>query len=218
MMQIQDYDNEADWLEARKEFITASDAANYCNVNAYDPNGATNLWLAKTGIKPRPYIGDKPQVIMGNKAEDPVRQLFMLQHPEFTLIYNEYGLYVNDKTPWAAATLDGLLVDNITGDLYIYEGKTTTVRNKEGFKQWYDNGVPVNYIAQGSHQLMVVEEAKGIFFFCWQMIGWDMDSNLLERYKSREEMESNIETCRVMGQEMANNIEKGIRPIQKFIL
>ena len=218
MMEITDYANESDWLEARKRYITASDAANYCNVNHFDANGLTNLWLAKTGIQPRPYIGDKPAVIIGNKAEDPVRQLFMLMHPELELVYQEFGLATNDEEPWAAATLDGLLMDKTTGDLYVYEGKTTTVRNKEGFKAWQDGEVPINYITQGAHQLMVVNEAVGIYFFCWQMIEWSMDSKLLERSFTRVEMNDNIEYCRIMGRQMAQSIATKIRPIQKFTL
>lgn len=218
MMEIKPYDNEADWLEARKNYITASDAGNYCNKNPFDLNGKTNLYLAKTGIRPRPYIGDKPQVIMGNKAEDPVRQLFMLQHPELELIYNEFGLAVNDEEPWAAATLDGLLIDRYTGDLYVYEGKTTTVRTKAGFEHWKNNEVPINYKLQGSHQLMVVSEAKGIYFFCWQMIAWDMDSHLIERFYKREELEESIDLCRINGREMAYNIENRICPIQTITI
>ena len=217
-MNIIDFTDEKSWLEARKKYITASDAANYCGINKYDANGKTTLWLDKTGIQPRPYIGDKPAVIKGSQAENPVRELFMLNHPEFELMYNEYGLAINEDEPWAASTLDGLLIENATGDIYIYEGKTTTVRNGKGFKEWEEGSVPPNYLSQGAHQLMTVPEAKGIYFFCWQMCAWKEDSSLLERYFSREEMEENIEFCRISGRKMAENIKNRIRPIQTFTI
>lgn len=211
-MKILEYPDEKSWLEAREPYITASDAANYCGMNKYDKNGPITLWMDKTGLEKRPYIGNKEAVILGKRAEDPVRQLFMLRHPEFELIYNEYGLVVEESEPWAASTLDGLLVHKETGDLYIYEGKTTTVRNAKSFEEWNDDMVPINYQCQGSHQLMTVPEAKGIFFFCWQMISWRDDSNLVERFFSRESMADSIEFCRAHGRLMAKYIETKTRP------
>ena len=85
-------DNEQEWLEERRKYLTASDAGSYCGINPFDKNGKLTVWEEKTGRKDRPSIGNSEAVKFGKDAEDILRQLFMLTHPDWELEYNQFTL------------------------------------------------------------------------------------------------------------------------------
>lgn len=164
--------NENEWLNRRTTYLTASDAANYMNVNPYDENGRLHLWEEKVGLKKRQDISGKESVQFGKKAEEHIRALFMLQHPEFTLQYDKFGLYVSDDHPFMAATLDGLLLNNENAHHEILEIKTGTVRNKETLSDWMSGALPINYWCQILHQSECVKWACGIWVVGLIMVEW----------------------------------------------
>lgn len=137
------------WLEARRRGIGGSDAGAVIGVNRYRSN--VDVWAEKTGITPREDISDKPAVKFGKEAEQHIRALFALEHPEFSVNYHEFYMYLNDKYPFLYATLDGELTDD-SGRHGILEIKTATIQNAAGWSEWVD-GIPQSYYAQCLHQL-----------------------------------------------------------------
>lgn len=137
------------WLEARRRGIGGSDAGAVIGVNRYRSN--VDVWAEKAGITPREDISDKPAVKFGKEAEQHIRALFALEHPEHSVEYHEFYMYVNDKYPFLYATLDGELTDD-SGRHGILEIKTATIQNATGWSEWVD-GIPQSYYAQVLHQL-----------------------------------------------------------------
>lgn len=144
-------DAERHWKEARKNGIGGSDAASIIGRNPWKTN--IQLWEEKTGYCEPEDISDKPAVIYGKLAEDPIRALFMLDHPEYTLTYDQYGMIANDaRRPWLFATLDGELSD-WQGGKGVLEVKTTEIRRSQDWENW-DGRVPDHYYTQVLHQLL----------------------------------------------------------------
>lgn len=144
--------NRESWLEHRDR-IGGSDAASIVGLNPYRSN--IDLYRIKTGQIQPEDISDKPYVKYGTEAEQYLRELFKLDYPEYEVFYEENNMFLNDKYPWAHASLDGWLRDK-QGRMGIWECKTTNITNSTQTLKW-KNRIPDNYYIQVLHYLMVTE-------------------------------------------------------------
>lgn len=145
-----DAENREKWLELRKSGIGGSDAGTAVGKNKYKSNVA--LWREKTGIDVAEDISDKPAVVRGKRAERPLRELFEIDFPEYSVAYHEFGMYFSDENPYMFATLDGELTE-ISGRKGILEIKTTTIQNSLQWDEW-DDRIPDSYYIQVLHQMI----------------------------------------------------------------
>ena len=158
-MQVNDHitmyqlDSREEWLKARSGRIGGSEASSVVGLNPYMSN--TELWEIKTGRKQAEDIGDKPYVKYGHDAEPHLRKLFALDHPQYRVGYVDNNLFVNDRYPWAHASLDGWLEDQ-EGRFGILEIKTTSILQSMQKEKW-NNRIPDNYYLQVLHYMMVLE-------------------------------------------------------------
>ena len=113
-----------EWLKARSGRIGGSDASAIIGMNPYRTN--IELWQIKTGQLIPEDISDKPYVKYGTEAEQHLRELFKLDYPEYQVMYEENNMWLNDKYPFAHASLDGWLVDQ-DGRRGVWECKTTNI-------------------------------------------------------------------------------------------
>lgn len=141
-----------EWLQNRKR-LGGSDASSIVGMNPYKSN--TELWEIKTGRAEQEDISDKPYVQYGSKAEEYLRELFKLDYPEYEVMYAENNMWLNDKYPFAHASLDGWLKDK-DGRLGVWECKTTNILRSMQREKWKDR-IPDNYYIQCLHYLMVTE-------------------------------------------------------------
>nr|DAU15073.1 MAG TPA: Exonuclease [Caudoviricetes sp.] len=144
--------NRESWLEHRDR-IGGSDAASIVGLNPYRSN--IDLYRIKTGQIQPEDISDKPYVKYGTEAEQYLRELFKLDYPEYEVFYEENNMFLNDRYPWAHASLDGWLRDK-QGRMGIWECKTTNITNSTQTLKW-KNRIPDNYYIQVLHYLMVTE-------------------------------------------------------------
>lgn len=142
-----------EWLKARSGRIGGSDASAIIGMNPYRTN--IELWQIKTGQLIPEYISDKPYVKYGTEAEQHLRELFKLDYPEYQVMYEENNMWLNDKYPFAHASLDGWLVDQ-DGRRGVWECKTANIRQSIQKEEW-DHRIPDNYYIQVLHYLMVTE-------------------------------------------------------------
>lgn len=142
-----------EWLEARKSYIGGSDASAIVGMNPYKTND--DLWFEKTGKITPEDISDKPFVKYGNDAEPLLRELFKMDFPQFNVDYVENNMFINDRFPWAHASLDGWLTDE-NGRKGILEIKTTEILQSMQKEKW-NQRIPDNYYIQVLHYLMVTE-------------------------------------------------------------
>lgn len=142
----------AEWLEHRRKYIGGSDAASIIGMNPWMSN--VKLWEIKTGRFEQEDISDNPLVKYGTEAEEHIRALFALDHPEHTVMYEENNSWLNSEFPFAAASLDGWTIENETGRKGILEIKTSSPKTALQMNKWKDS-VPPNYYVQILFYLMV---------------------------------------------------------------
>lgn len=141
-----------EWLQHRSR-IGGSDAAAIVGMNPYKNN--VELWQIKTGQLIPEDISEKPYVKYGTEAEEHIRSLFALDFPQYEVEYIENNMYLNDKYPFAHASLDGWLTDQ-DGRKGILEIKTTNILQSMQKEKW-NHRIPDNYYIQVLHYMMVTE-------------------------------------------------------------
>ena len=143
-----------EWLQERRNGLGASDAGTIIGVNNWKTN--VELWAEKTGSREPEDISAKPYVQYGHQAEQHIRALFALDHPELQVIYDSpYKIIRSDEYPFIFCTPDGELQDaeGYRGGLEI---KTTEIVNSRQWAEW--NGrIPDQYYAQVCHQMLAAE-------------------------------------------------------------
>ena len=142
-----------EWLAARKHYIGGSDASAVLGMNPYKTN--LELWQEKTGIVQPEDISGKPYVQYGHAAESYLRELFALDFPEYEVGYADNNIWLNDRFPFAHASLDGWLTDQ-DGRSGVLEIKTTNILQSMQKEKW-NHRIPDNYYIQVLHYLMVTE-------------------------------------------------------------
>lgn len=173
-----------EWLENRKKGIGGSDAAAILGISPFKTN--VDLWLEKTGQKEPDDISNEEKVKYGHDAEDSIRKLFILDHPEYELFHNEFMILRSNKYPFLQASLDGELTEIATGRKGIYEGKTTEIMNKRMLNEW--NGqVPIYYYVQ-CLQYLIVTGYDFVWLRAELKFAWDMNrKEIRDYYFTREE-------------------------------
>lgn len=146
------FNSREEWLAERTR-IGGSDASSVLGLNPYKDN--QELWEIKTGRKESEDISDKPYVKYGTEAEEYLRELFRLDFPEYEVDYLENNMFLNDKYPFAHASLDGWLTDK-EGRKGVLEIKTTEILRSMQREKWKGQ-IPDNYYVQLLHNLMVTE-------------------------------------------------------------
>lgn len=142
---------DAEWLQLRKKGIGASEASAIIGRNPHMSN--VDLWEIKTGRREAKDLTGNIYVDYGTSAEAPLRQLFALDFPQFTVRYKPHDMRYHPEYPFIFATLDGELTENDTGRQGVYEGKTAEIQNASQYQHWNDR-IPENYYIQVVHQLM----------------------------------------------------------------
>lgn len=153
MVTLTQFETTDEWLKARK-VIGGSDAAALVGLNPYKTN--IDLWREKTGRQKAPDISNEPFVRFGHDAEPHLRELFALDFPQYEVRYVENNMFLNDKYPFAHASLDGWLRERDTGRKGILEIKTTNILQSMQKEKWNDR-IPDNYYCQVLWYLMVTE-------------------------------------------------------------
>lgn len=198
-----------EWLDNRKNRIGGSDASAVLGMNPYKSN--VDLWLEKRGEIETEDISDKPYVQYGTNAEYHLRELFKLDFPQYEVEYYENNMLLNDKYPFAHASLDGELTDE-EGRKGILEIKTTNILQSMQKEKWKDK-IPDSYYIQVLHYLMVTEYD---FVILKAQLKSEFDENVYLQTKhyfiEREEVLEDIEYLIKEEIKFYNLLKKGIRP------
>lgn len=190
MLKLLTFKSREEWLKARTGRIGGSDASAVVGLNPYKDN--VTLWMEKTGQAAAEDISENPYVKYGTVAEDHLRELFKLDFPEYQVMYEPDNMWLNDRFPWAHASLDGWLVDQ-DGRQGILEIKTTNILQSLHKEKW-NQRIPDNYYIQLLHYLMVTEfdfavlKAQLKFYY-----GGDIVLHTRHYKVERSEVEADIE-------------------------
>ena len=165
--------------EVRRKSIGGSDSAAIMGCNAY--KSSIDLWLEKTGAIEPKDLSDNEFIYWGKTLESVVAQEFEKRSGKKTLICDE--VIYSDEIPYLSANLDR----EIDGEDAILECKTTNAYN---YKEWEDDEIPLSYIFQVQHYLLVTGKQTGYIAcliggnkFVWKSM--ERDDELIEIMKQR---------------------------------
>ena len=210
MLKMVRYKNREQWLKARQRFLGGSDVACILGYNPWKTN--QQLFREKKGLVMPDDLSDNPLVQYGTNAEEHIRALFELDHPDMKVEYIPDNSWRNSKYPFAAASLDGWLTDE-NGRKGILEIKTATITSSQQSAKWKDK-IPDNYYCQ--------------VLFYLGVTGWEfviLRANLkyerpgeplyvaTKEYRiERSEVEADIATIMTSARDFAELLEKNEEP------
>ena len=148
---------EEEWLKERAKGIGGSDSSAIIGQNPYKTN--VELWEEKTGRRKASDIYDKDCVIFGKLAEDPIREIFKLDYPQYEVSHEEFVTVSNKDFTFIRGSFDGILIEKETGRKGLLEIKTTNILQSMQKEKWNDR-VPDNYFCQILHYFLVNPEFK----------------------------------------------------------
>lgn len=181
------FKNEEEWKKNRIHGIGGSDASTLVGKNKYKTN--KELWLEKHGLIKNDFSNSATEY--GKAAEDPIRKLFALKHPEYDVQYVENCQLQSKKKKYRTYSPDGLILDKTTGKKGLYEGKTSLIQNMNMYNEWKD-GVPMNYFIQTLHGLLVAHDVDFVVINAELRFAWERNTEFVERTFTREEVEDSL--------------------------
>lgn len=144
MLKMVRHKSHEQWLKARKKYLGGSDISCIMGLNPWKTNRA--LFDEKKGITEPADLSDNALVQYGSKAEEYIRGLFALDHPDLVVEYIPNNSWRNTDFPFAAASLDGWTTDK-NGRKGILEIKTASITSAQQSNKWKD-AIPDNYYCQ----------------------------------------------------------------------
>lgn len=209
-------ENHTEWLKLRRNGIGGSDAGAVIGANKYRSN--VDVWAEKTGTTQREDISGKPAVKFGKEAEQHLRELYKLEHPEQAVEYHEFWMYARESEPYIYATLDGEITDE-NGRRGVLEIKTATIRNARQWDEWSDPEtksprIPDSYYAQCLHQLAATGW-EFVTLFAYVRAGYEnarYTAHILERHIERADVQEEIEYLIGREREFWQRVQSGQKP------
>lgn len=209
MIEKKIFESREKWLEARANRIGGSDSASVLGLSPYKSN--VRLWELKTGRAKEVDKSDNSFIQYGTAAESHLRELFKLDFPEYQVEYEENNMWLNDKFPFAHASLDGWLIDP-DGRKGILEIKTASIMSAVHRERW-TNHIPDNYYCQILHYLMITEFD---FAIVKAQLKLEFDSELMINTKhylfERSDVSSDIELMQKAEEKFYKHILTDTRP------
>lgn len=206
MVEMKVLKSREEWLKERGSRIGGSDAACLIGLNPWK----SNVQLFREKMHPENVKEmDNEAMAYGREAEPLLRRLFELDHPEHRVIYVENNMWLNDKYPFAHASLDGW-TSRDEFSLGVLEIKTATIRSRIQAQEW-EGRIPNNYYCQVLWYMMVTEAQYAYVTALLRREGGDsiIRTHYIERDKN---VEADIEILKNTGTWFWENLQKGHEP------
>lgn len=212
MVKMKVLKDRVEWLEHRKNYIGGSECSAIVGKNPYMSN--TKLFDIKTGIVMPTDISDKTYVQYGISAEPLIRDIFKLNYPIYKVYYEENNSWLNDKYPYAAASLDGWLIEKETGRRGIWECKTSEIVSSMHKEKWNEQ-IPMNYYCQLLHYFIVREDCEFAHLtalLTWKYEDREIYQQLRNYHIERSEVEGDIEYLKEAEAKFWKQVQENRRP------
>ena len=203
------YKSREEWLDARKA-IGGSDAGVVMGISHWKDN--VTLWREKLGLSNPVDISDKAVVQYGIRMEPRIRDIFKAHHPDWGVAYSENNLWVNDRIPFAHASLDGW-IETDDGKWGVLEIKTAEIQKKAQAEAW-DGRIPDAYYCQVLHYLLVTEFDFAIVCAELQTRRYDgtIEWRVVERRIDRTEVQRDLDELERRERDFWKHIVDGTEP------
>ncbi len=197
------------WLKTRSFGIGGSDASAVLGLNPYKTN--IELFEEKIGRRLPEDISEKTYVKYGTMAEPSIRDLFILDYPEYTVEYHENRILRSNAYPFMQASLDGELTDQ-EGRRGVLEIKTTNILQSMQYEKWKDR-IPDNYYLQVLHYLLVTGY-QFVVLRAHLRSNWGEDrrTTVKHYFIERTEVEADLKMLLTEEQKFWRYVESGRKP------
>lgn len=203
------YGSRAEWLEGRRGGLGASDCGIVLGVSNFKT--PLQLWREKIGAVETKEISGNERIDFGNRAEEPLRAMFRLMHPEYELSFEPYLIVrQTGRYSFLTCTPDGELVERETGRRGIYESKTATCLTRADWDKWRGK-VPDLYYAQICEQMFTGEYEYAVV---WALLVNAEGDGEIRFYKfEKTECQTDIDyTIPKLEHFWKNNVLNGVPP------
>lgn len=173
--------SEAEWLQARRQGVTASEIAVVMGLAPESHGSAYKLYHQKLGILPPGE--DAPELERGRVLEPYIAEKFAALHPEFTVGGDGRTLFAHPDRPWQLATPDRFACEILCGSCGqpgcpYTSGPLAVVECKSdgGSDEWGEPGtdeIPVHYRCQALWQMRVMGVDLA-YVACLRIRQWDI--------------------------------------------
>ena len=206
---LQTFESREAWLENRKKGIGGSDIAAVIGANPWMSN--VELWQIKTGRAQQEDISEKEVVRYGIAAEEHIRALYELDHPDYKVEYAEFNSWYNGEFPWALASLDGWMVDD-KGRFGVLEIKTSEIRSSADWQKW-DGCIPPQYYAQITLYIAITNaEFADLRAAIKYHVGDETRTVIRDYHVEKNEIQADIDYLIKAGTEFWKLVETDTRP------
>ena len=211
MPQRIEFRNREEWLRNRKNGLGGSDIAAVIGANPWMSN--VELWEIKTGKRQQADISEKPFVQYGHDAEEHIRALFALDHPDLEVHYADWNSWSNLSFPWAVASLDGWTTEIATLRRGVLEIKTSEIQRSTDWEKW-EGGIPQQYFCQVLFYMAVIEADFADLRAAIRYTAKEGDkrTTIRDYHIERSEVEEDIAYLMEQGRKFWEQVENGIRP------
>lgn len=131
-----------EWLKIRKTGLGGSDAGAVCGLNPY----VSPMAVYRDKVSDETDMGDNEAMRQGRDLEEYVAQRFTEETG--LKVRRSNKMYRSTEYPWMIADVDRMVAGGGAG----LECKTVSVYKKD---QWADGGIPVYYLLQCYHYMIV---------------------------------------------------------------
>lgn len=175
--------SEAEWLEARRQGVTASEIAVILGLSPYSSPYA--LYHQKLGILPPD--DDKAVYERGRVLEPYIAEKWQQGHPELYAAGDGRELYAHSERPWQMATPDRRIHDWRMNPEIVYPVAHSPLlavleTKTDAGDEWGDEGtddIPVHYRCQVLWQMDVMGVDRA-YVACLRMRQWDIREYVIE--------------------------------------
>lgn len=179
--------SEAEWLEARRQGVTASEIAVILGLSPYSSPYA--LYHQKLGILPPD--DDKAVYERGRVLEPYIAEKWQQGHPELYAAGDGRELYAHSERPWQMATPDRRIHDWRMNPEIVYPVAHSPLlavleTKTDAGDEWGDEGtddIPVHYRCQVLWQMDVMGVDRA-YVACLRMRQWDIREYVIEHDES----------------------------------
>lgn len=142
-----------EWLKNRIIGIGGSEASALLDKSRYKTN--SQLWREKQNKVAPKDLSNNKQVDFGSKAEEHIRNLFLLDHrDDYEVQYMENTSLRSKENDFMFYSPDGLLLNKSTDKKGILEIKTSLIHGN--YEEWKGK-IPTEYYIQVLHGLLVTK-------------------------------------------------------------
>lgn len=213
MATLIDCKSRENWLKRRGQGLGGSDISAVLGLNPWMSN--VELWELKTGKREPRDLSDNAFVKYGTKAEEYIRGLFALDHPELEVAYLEFNSWKNTAYPWALASLDGWTFDE-QGRKGVLEIKTSEILRSGDWDKW-DGKIPQTYYCQVLFYMAVTEsDYANLRAAIKYTVQGEKRTMIRDYHIERDEVETDIAVLMDEGAKFWEYVKTGIAPPLKL--